>query len=180
MARHWTRAGLAAVMACCLAAPSSAARHASPVLDADTTRQLTVAANTLLQHRSEALVEKRGHRHPETPAEVLGVRISPRVARVQERAVHELENRNRAPVAGGPAYTGARTRLDARKAVRTGDRIALEAVEHTVVRYGSGKVTQSVRRRFEFKERGEQLVLVGERVLDPGTHPVNDPAPGSR
>jgi hypothetical protein len=180
MARHWTRAGLAAVLACCLLAPSSGART-SPVVEDYTTRQLTVAANTLLQRRSEALVQRRRHPHREVPTEVLGVTISPHVVRTQERAVRELENGSRAPVPGGPAYTGARTSLDARRAVRSGaGRITLEAVEHTVVRYGTGKVTQSVRRRFDFRTRGEQIILVGERVLDPAAHPVNDPVPAAR
>ncbi|MWA06612.1 hypothetical protein F8568_040950 [Actinomadura sp. LD22] len=185
MARHWTRAGLAAALACCLAAPSSAARSGPSVLDAVTTRQLTAAAGTLLQGRSEALVQRRARSHPDVPTEVLGVRISPRVARVQERAFRQLEHSNRAPVEGGPAYTGARTSLDARRALRAGDRITLDAVEHTVVRYGTGKsgtgrVTQSVPRRFDFRKRGDDIVLVGERVLDPNARPVNDPAPRSR
>ncbi|QKG25026.1 hypothetical protein [Actinomadura verrucosospora] len=184
MARHWTRIGLAAALACCLAAPSSAARRGPSVVDDATVLQLTAAAGTLVQGRSEALVQRRGRLHPDVPTEVLGVRISPRVARVQARAVHQLENVNRAPVEGGPAYTGARTSLDPRRAVRAGNRITLDAVEHTVVRYGGagrgGKVTQSVRRRFDFRARGEDIVLVGERVLDPGAQPVNDPAPRSR
>ncbi|MEU6749746.1 hypothetical protein ACQPZ8_44525 [Actinomadura nitritigenes] len=180
MARHWTRAGLAVALACCLAAPSSAVRSGPSAVDAVTTRQLTAAAGTLLQGRSEALVQRHARPHPEVPTEVLGVRISPRVARVQERAFRELENSNRAPVEGGPAYTGARTSLDARRAVRTGDRITLDAVEHTVVRYRTGKVTQSVPRRFDFRQRGDDIVLVGERVLDPKAQPVNDPAPRSR
>ncbi|WP_131739786.1 hypothetical protein [Actinomadura roseirufa] len=176
MVRQLTRAGLAvAAAACALLSASSAVRPPAPTLDADTTRQLTAAADTLLQRRSQALVQRR-HRDAGTPAEVLGVRISPRLATVQERAVRELETRNRAPVAGGPAYTGARTRLDGGRAVRSGDRITLEAVEHTEVRYDTGKVTQSVRRRFEFRTRGEQITLVGERVLDPAARPVNDPA----
>ncbi|TDD93720.1 hypothetical protein [Actinomadura rubrisoli] len=175
MVRQWTRAGLAVAVAGCTLLPSASAfRDAAPTLDADTTRQLTVAAGTLLDRRSQALVQQRhGDRRP--PAEILGVRISPRVAGVQERAVRELETRNRAPVEGGPAYTGARTRLDGGKAVRTGDRITLEAVEHTEVRYDSGKLTQSVRRRFEFRARGEEITLVGEHVLDPAARPVNDP-----
>jgi hypothetical protein len=180
MARRWTRAGLAAALACCLAAPSSAVRSGPSVLDAVTTRQLTAAAGTLLQGRSEALVQQRARHHPDVPTEILGVRISPRVARVQERAFHELEDSNRAPVDGGPAYTAARTSLDARRALRAGDRITLDAVEHTVVRYGTGKVTQSVPRRFDFRKRGDDIVLVGERVLDPNARPVNDPAPRSR
>lgn len=59
--------------------------------------------------------------------------------------------------------------------MREGDRITLEAVENTVVRYGSGEVTQSVRRRFVFRTRGQQITLVGERVLDPDARPLNDP-----
>ncbi|WP_030174753.1 hypothetical protein [Spirillospora albida] len=165
---------LAAVLAGCALPPSSSAVQASPVVDAATTRQLTIAANTLLQHRSQALVPQH-HRDRRAPTEILGVRIAPGVARVQERAVRELEHRNRAPVQGGPAYTGARTRLDARRATREGDRITLEAVEHTEVRYGTGKLTQQVRRRFDFSTRGEQITLIAEHVLDPGARPVNDP-----
>ncbi|MBT2210608.1 MULTISPECIES: hypothetical protein [Actinomadura] len=180
MARAWTRTGLSVVLAGCVLVPaSSAVREPSPRVDADTTRQLTAAARALLVRRSEALVQRR-HRDRRAPTEVLGVRISPGVARVQERAVRELENRNRAPVEGGPAYTGARTRLDGGEAIRTGDRITLEAVEHTEVRYDTGSLVQSVRRRFEFRTRGEQITLVGERVLDPAAHPVNDPEPPAR
>ncbi|QXJ22098.1 hypothetical protein AGRA3207_003044 [Actinomadura graeca] len=180
MVRQWTRAGLAIVLAGCALLPaSSAVPRIPPAVDAETTRQLTAAASTLLERRSQALVQQRHHdRRP--PAEVLGVRISPRVAHVQERAVRELETRNRAPVEGGPAYTGARTRLEAGKATRAGDRITLEAVEHTEVRYDTGKLTQSVRRRFEFRTRGEQITLIGERVLDPSARPVNDPDLPSR
>lgn len=174
MVRRWTRAGLAVALAGCALLPSSAVRPPSPTVDTETTRQLTVAAGTLLERRSQALVEQR-HRDRRPPEEILGVRISPRVASVQERAVRELETRTRAPVEGGPAYTGARTRLDEGTATRTGDRITLEAVEHTEVRYDSGKVTQSVRRRFEFETRGEEITLIGEHVLDPAAHPVNDP-----
>lgn len=175
MVRQWTRAGLAvAAMAACAVLPASSVVGApDPTVDADTTEQLTVAARTLLQHRSQALVQRRNH-EPGAPAEILGVRISPSLARIQERALRELENRNRAPVEGGPAYTGARTRLESGRAVRAGDRITLEATEHTEVRYRTGKVTQSVRRRFEFTTRDEQITLVGERVLDPSAHPVND------
>lgn len=180
MVRRWPRAGLTIALAGCLVAPSSAVRHESPVVDADVTRQLTIAAATLLERRTHALVQKHHRERRAAPSEVFGVRISPRLARSQERAVRELENRNRAPVAGGPAYTGSRTSLDGGRAVRTGNRITLEAVEHTEVRYGGGKVTQEVRRRFEFRMRGEQITLVGERVLDPGAHPVNDPVCGGR
>ncbi|GAA0596217.1 hypothetical protein [Actinomadura livida] len=175
MVRPWLRAGLAFTLSACLLAPSSADRRTDPDVDADVTRQLTIAAGTLLQHRSQALVQKHNRDHTSAPREVYGVRISPRLARSQERAVRELQNRNRAPVEGGPAYTGARTSLDGGHAVREGDRITLEAVENTVVRYGSGKVTQSVRRRFVFETEGQQITLVAERVLDPDARPVNDP-----
>ncbi|TDE30945.1 hypothetical protein [Actinomadura sp. 6K520] len=175
MVRPWLRAGLVFALAACLLAPSSAVRRVDPDVDADVTRQLTIAAGTLLRHRSQALVLKHHRDHAPAPREVYGVRISPRLARSQERAVRELQNRNRAPVEGGPAYTGARTSLDGGHAVRKGDRITLEAVENTVVRYGSGKVTQSVRRRFVFQTRGQQITLVAERVLDADARPVNDP-----
>ncbi|WP_141580967.1 hypothetical protein [Actinomadura sp. WMMA1423] len=175
MVRPWPRAGLAVVLAACLLAPSSGVRGETPVVEDYVTRQLTVAASTYLERRSEALVRGADRDRRTAPTEVLGVRISPSLVRTQEKAVQELETRNRAPVEGGPAYTGARTRLDGGRAVRTGDRITLEAVEHTEMRYGSGKVTQSVRRRFEFRATGEQITMVGERVLDPGAHPVNDP-----
>ncbi|MES9605948.1 MULTISPECIES: hypothetical protein [Actinomadura] len=178
MVRPWPRAGLAVVLAACLLAPSSGVRGPTPAVEDYLTRQLTVAANSYLERRSQALVQKDGRDRGAAPTEVLGVRISPSLVRSQENAVRELETRNRAPVEGGPAYTGARTRLDEGRAVRTGDRITLEAVEHTEMRYGlggRGKVTQSVRRRFEFRASGEQITMVGERVLDPGAHPVNDP-----
>ncbi|NDU73332.1 hypothetical protein GWI34_11890 [Actinomadura sp. DSM 109109] len=178
MVRPWPRAGLAAALAACLLAPSSGVRGEAPVVEDYVTQQLTVAANAYLERRSQALVQKGGRDGRDAPTEVLGVRISPSLVRSQERAVRELESRNRAPVEGGPAYTGARTRLDGGRAVRDGDRITLEAVEHTEMRYGSGgrgRVTQSVRRRFDFRATGEQITLVGERVLDPGAHPVNDP-----
>lgn len=175
MLRRWPLTGLTAVLAVCLVTPSSGVRRGSPVVDADVTRQLTIAASALVDRRSQALVQKHRHARGDVPSEVYGVRIAPGLARSQERAVRDLENRNRAPVEGGPAYTGARTSLDAGRAVRTGNRITLEAVEHTEVRYGSGRVTQSVRRRFEFRTSGDQIILVGERVLDPGAHPVNDP-----
>lgn len=180
MVRPWRRAGLAVVLAACLLAPSSTVRREDPAVDDYVTKQLTVAARTFLQSRSQALVQKGDRDRRATPTEVLGVRISPRLVRSQERAVRELETRNRAPVEGGPAYTGARTSLDGEHAFRTGDRITLEAVEHTEMRYGSGKVTQSVRRRFVFRARGEQIILVGEHVLDPGAHPVNDPVGDGR
>ena len=180
MMRPWPRVGLTAVLAACLLVPSSAVRWETPPVDDDVTRQLTIAANSLLQHRSQALVQKQHRDAADSPREVYGVRISARLARSQERAVRELENRNRAPIEGGPAYTGARTSLDGGHAVREGDRITLEAVENTVVRYGSGKVTQSVRRRFEFRARGEQITLIAERVLDPDARPVNDPVAPSR
>ncbi|GAA3981752.1 hypothetical protein GCM10023085_75100 [Actinomadura viridis] len=177
MLRHWTRLGLVLAMAGCAAPASSALGEGPPRVDAETERQLTVAARTLLQARSQALVQQNRHDHRRLPDEILGVAIAPGVARVQERAVRELETRNRAPVEGGPAYTGARTRLAGARAVRVGDRITLEAVEHTEVRYETGKVTQSVRRSFEFVTRGERITLTGERVMDPGAHPFNDPDP---
>jgi hypothetical protein len=180
MVRPWPRAGLAVVLAACLLAPSSTVRRDDPVVEDYVTEQLTVAASTYLQRRSQALVQKPDRGSRAAPTEVLGVRISPGLVRSQERAVRELETRNRAPVEGGPAYTGARTRLEGGHAFRTGDRITLEATEHTEMRYGSGKVTQSVRRRFVFRARGEQITLVGERVMDPGAHPVNDPVGDGR
>ncbi|NVI89444.1 hypothetical protein [Actinomadura sp. BRA 177] len=180
MVRPWPRAGLAVMLACCLAAPSSGVRRESPAVEDYVTEQLTVVASAFLERRSQALVPKHDRDRRDMPTEVLGVRISPKLARSQERAVRELETRNRAPVAGGPAYTGARTRLDPARAVRNGDRITLEAVEHTEVKYGGGKVVQSVRRRFVFRTRGEQITLVAERVLDPDAHPVNDPVTPDR
>lgn len=175
MIRHGSRVVLTAVLACLIAVPSSA-RPSRPSVDADTTRQLTVAAGALLDYRSQALVERRRQdRRP--PTEVLGVKIAPALAEDQERAVRELANRNRAPVPGGPAYVTAKTRLSAERAVRRGDHITLDVTEHTDLSYGDGRIEQSVRRRFEFVRRGEQLVLVGERVTDPGAHPVNDPDP---
>lgn len=179
MARRWPLAGLTVALAACLAAPSSAVRREVPAVDADITRQLTIAAGSLVERRSQALVQRRRHDR-RAPAEVYGVRIAPTLARSQERAVRELEGRGRAPVAGGPAYTGARTSLDGGRAVQKGNRITLEAVEHTEVRYGGGKVTQSVRRRFLFRLRGAEITLVGERVLTPGARPVNDPATPDR
>ncbi|TDD64299.1 hypothetical protein E1293_41660 [Actinomadura darangshiensis] len=178
MVRPWPRAGLALVLAACLLAPSSGMRRESPAVAGYVTEQLTVVAGTYLQHRSQALVQKGDRERRATPTEVQGVRISPTLVRSQERAVRELEIRNRAPVDGGPAYTGARTRLDGGRAFQTGDRITLEAVEHTEIRYGGGKVTQAVRRRFVFRTRGEQITMIAERVLDPDAHPVNDP-PGA-
>ncbi|MEV4674512.1 MULTISPECIES: hypothetical protein [Actinomadura] len=178
MVRPWRRAGLAVVLAACLVAPSSAVHREPPAVEDYVTEQLTVAARAFLARRSQALVHAQDRRA--MPVEVQGVRISPTLARAQERAVRELETRNRAPVAGGPAYTGARTRLDASRAVRDGNRITLEAVEHTEVKYGGGKFTQSVRRRFEFRTRGEQIIMVAERVLDPGARPVNDPVTPDR
>ncbi|GAA2624367.1 hypothetical protein SMC26_36675 [Actinomadura fulvescens] len=172
-----TRSGLAmaVVIAACVVLPSSAPAVNRPTVDYETKRQLTMAARSLLERRSEALVQQPRSRVRQSPSEVLGVRISPVVVRNQERALRELANRNRAPVEGGPAYTDARTRLNADRAVRTGDRITLEATEHTEVRYENGRLTQSVRRRFEFTTQGEQITLVAERVLDPSVHPVNDP-----
>ncbi|MFC4910596.1 hypothetical protein [Actinomadura gamaensis] len=177
MVRHWSRAVLVTALACCVVVPSSG-RPNRPSVDADTRRQLTVAASALLDFRSQALVERRRQdRRP--PTEVLGVKIAPDLAEDQQRAVRELANRNRAPVPGGPAYVAARTRLSADRAVRRGDHITLDVTEHTDLSYGGGRIEQSVRRRFEFVRKGEQLVLVGERVTDPGAHPVNDPDPPS-
>ncbi|WP_067490910.1 hypothetical protein [Actinomadura hibisca] len=172
MAQHRTLLGLAFALAGCVLLPSSAVPPGRPVVDAETTRQLTAAARALVQDRSQALVARRDRR---PPAEVLGVRISPRLAGVQERAVRELAGRNRAPVAGGPVFTGVRTTLAADRAVRRGDRITLEATEHTEARYDTGRFVQSVRRRFEFTTRDRRLTLVGEGVLDPAARPVNDP-----
>lgn len=175
MRYHRTLLGLAVTLAGCVVLPSAAAPPTRPAVSQETTRQLTVAARTLLEVRSQALVSRRRHNDPSQPTEVLGVRIAPDVARTQERAVRELESRNRAPVEGGPAFTGVQTSLAAKRAVRTGDLITLEAVEHTEVRYDTGKVTQSVRRGFEFTTKGEEIVLVRERVLDPEARPINDP-----
>ncbi|MBX6766005.1 MAG: hypothetical protein IRY90_02415, partial [Actinomadura rubrobrunea] len=105
------RLGLAAVaLAACATLSSSAVIDDSPTVDADTTRQLTIAARALLQYRSEALVQRPRSR--QAPTEVLGVRIAPHLARLQARAVRELQNRGRAPVEGGPPYTSARTTLE--------------------------------------------------------------------
>ena len=179
MVRHWTRLGLALAMAACALPSSSVLNSGALTVDEYTRRQLTAAAGTLVRYRSQALVHSNRERR-RIPHEVLGVVISPQLARVQESAVRELENRNRAPVAGGPAFTGARTRLDAARAVREGDRITLDAVEHTEVRYGSGKLVQSVRRRFEFTAVGDAITLTGERVVDPDARPINDPDPRDR
>ncbi|WP_019634995.1 hypothetical protein [Actinomadura atramentaria] len=166
---------VAVVLVGCAAVPSSALQR-RPHVDADTTRQLATVAGALLEQRSQALV-RPGPGEDDPPAEVLGVKISPLVARDQRHAVHELEHRNRAPVEGGPVYTRARTRLEAPRARRDGDRITLDATEHLEVRYANGRVVQSVRRRFEFRTDDEQIVLVGENVLDPRARPVNDAAP---
>ncbi|MFI0353762.1 hypothetical protein [Actinomadura sp. 9N407] len=177
MVRHWTRLGLVLAVAACLVPPSSALGRDLPTVDEDTKKQLTAAASTLVQNRSQALVQRSRERPESVPDEILGVVISPKVAKVQERAVRELENRNRAPIEGGPPYTGARTRLEPARAVRSGDHITLEAIEHTEVRYRTGKVIQSIRRRFDFTTQGERITLTGERVIDPKATPVNDPAP---
>jgi hypothetical protein len=140
MVRHWTRLGLALLaMAACAVPPSSAVGLGAPTVDEDTRRQLTVVASTLVEYRSQALVQKNRHDRRHVPTEILGVSISPRLARVQA-----------------------------------------DAVEHTEVRYETGKVTQSVRRRFEFTAAGETITLTGERVVDPGARPINDPDPRSR
>ncbi|MBO2452065.1 hypothetical protein J4573_33605 [Actinomadura barringtoniae] len=171
--------GLVAALAVCGAAlqASDVPSH-HPVMDSETTQQLTVAASSLVQQRSAALVQKERHDRS-SPREVLGVRFSPKLVQAQDRAVHELENRNRAPVEGGPALLGAHTRLESGRAVRKGDRITLEAIERTEVEYENGRLSQSVRRRFEFTTRDEQITLVGERVVDPSAHPLNDADPGS-
>ncbi|WP_157420309.1 hypothetical protein [Actinomadura kijaniata] len=170
-----TPLGMALVLAACVALPTAASPVTRSPVGPDTTVQLTAAARALVETRSRALVAPRRPAEQRPPVEVLGVRISPDLVRRQEHAVRELETRNRAPVAGGPAFTEARTRLAARRTVRVGDLITLEAVEHTEVRYDTGAVTQSVRRGFDFRERGEQFVLVRERVLDPAARPINDP-----
>ncbi|QFG21811.1 hypothetical protein [Actinomadura sp. WMMB 499] len=181
MVRLFARAVLAvALAAACLLLPSAEVRRGTPRMDHETTEQLTAVAKTLVQLRSQALVQTRDRERTGLPAEILGVRISPGVADGHARAVRELESRNRAPVEGGPAYTGAKTTLNGARAVRDGDVVTLEAVEHTVVRYDSGKVRQDVRRRFEFKDIDGRLTLIGERVLDPGAHPVNDPVRAAR
>jgi hypothetical protein len=174
MARHWIRLGL--VVAVALATPSAAARLDDPAqVDVTTKEQLTVAARVMLERRSEALVD----RARPLPAEVFGVRIAPQVASAQEDALRRLEGRNRAPVEGGPPFTSARTRLQPGRATRAGDRITLDATEYTEVRYqtpqGERAMRQRVRRRFEFTAGGGELVLVGERVVDPTASPINDP-----
>lgn len=182
MVLQWTRLGLAVgVLAACVAVPSSAALLASPrPVDDATTQQLTVAARTMLQRRTEALIQAGATaRARELPSEVLGVRISPRLVQAQTEALRDLEARNRAPVEGGPPFTAARTRLKAGRVTRNGDMITLDATEYTEVDYqtpaGRRAMTQSVRRRFEFAAQGGQLVLVGERVVDPAATPINDP-----
>jgi hypothetical protein len=170
------RPGLVLAVAACAGLIPATVPLAPPTVDAETERQLTVAASALVGLRSQALVQRdRTDRPPRLPTEVLGVTISPRLVRAQERALRELENLGRAPVEGGPAYTGARTRLEPDRAIRSGDRITLDAVEHTEIRYGTGKVTQSIRRRFEFTTEGERITLTDERVVDRDAHPVNDP-----
>ncbi|HEX2316028.1 MAG TPA: hypothetical protein VHJ17_19945 [Thermomonospora sp.] len=180
MVRRWSRrAGLAAlVLAGCVAVPASAVLPAGPAtVDEETKQQLTAAARAMLERRTEALVQ--ASRARPLPSEVLGVRISPRVAQAQREALRRLETRNRAPVAGGPPFTAARTRLQAATVIRDGDRITLEATEYTEVRYvtpaGGGAVTQQVRRRFEFATEDGRITLVGEWVVDPGASPINDP-----
>ncbi|SEG90663.1 hypothetical protein SAMN04489712_1272 [Thermomonospora echinospora] len=180
MVRRRTRlAGLAAVlMAGCALLPSSTARPGGPVsVDEETAQQLTAAARTMLERRTEALVQQSRTRS--LPAEVLGVRISPRLVREQQEALRRLETRNRAPVAGGPPFTAARTRLTVAAAVRDGDRIILDATEYTEMEYatpaGERAMTQQVRRRFEFSAEGGRFVLVDEHVVDPDASPINDP-----
>ncbi|MEW2356906.1 hypothetical protein [Spirillospora sp. NPDC029432] len=174
MVRHWTRLGLVLALAVCVVPPSSALGRDTTPVGHETREQLTAAAGTLVRLRSQALVQPARHGGESLPDEIMGVLIAPDVVRAQARTLRELENRNRAPVQGGPAYTGARTRLDAASATRAGDHITLEAVEHTEVRYGTGKMTQSVRRRFEFITRNERITLTGESVVDPEAQPIND------
>jgi hypothetical protein len=171
------RMGLVLALAACAGLSPSTVPLRTPTVDPETERQLTLAASALVGQRSLALVRQGRDDRRAVPAEVLGVTISPRLARAQERAVRELENRNRAPVEGGPAYTGAHTHLEPSQAVRNGDRITLDAVEHTEVRYDNGKVTQSIRRRFEFTTKGERITLMGEQLVDRDAHPFNDPDP---
>ncbi|GAA2451529.1 hypothetical protein GCM10010191_82050 [Actinomadura vinacea] len=180
MGRRWRYLGLALATAFCVVPPSSTIGIDRPTVDSETREQLTVAASSLVQFRSRALVRKVSHDPERVPTEVMGVAIAPRLARVQERAVRDLENRNRAPVEGGPAYTGARTRLADARAVRAGDHITLDAVEKTEIRHEAGKLVQSVRRRFDFVASGDRIILTGERVLDAEAQPVNDPDPRSR
>ncbi|REE98298.1 hypothetical protein [Thermomonospora umbrina] len=178
--RRSRRAGLAVVMlAGCVVVPSSHVLPTGPAgVDEETTQQLTAAARTMLERRTQALVQASSRARP-LPAEVLGVRISPRLARAQQEALRRLETRNRAPVAGGPPFTAAHTRLKGATVTRDGDRFTLDATEYTEVRYatpgGGGAVTQRVRRRFEFATENGRLTLVGEWVIDPDASPINDP-----
>jgi hypothetical protein len=174
---HVKRLGLVLALAACAGLIPSTVPPDPPTVGAETERQLTVAASTLVGLRSQALVQRdRTDRAPRLPAEVLGVTISPRLVRSQERALRELENLGRAPVEGGPAFTGARTRLEPDRAIRLGDRITLDAVEHTEFRYAAGgKVTQSIRRRFQFTTKDERITLTDESVVDRDAHPINDP-----
>lgn len=179
MVRHrGHRAALAVLLAGCVIVPSSAVRHDGPPgVDRETERQLTVAARTMLEHRTEALVQRVRARS--LPVEVLGVRISPQLVRAQQEALRRLEIRNRAPVPGGPPFTDAETRLTDASVVRRGDRITLDATEYTEVHYvtpqGRRAMTQRVRRRFEFTVGPDRITLVGERLIDPDAAPINDP-----
>ncbi|WP_175596075.1 hypothetical protein [Thermomonospora catenispora] len=179
MVRHrGHRAALAVLLAGCVILPSSTVRHDGPArVDQETERQLTVAARTMLEHRTEALVQRVRARS--LPSEVLGVRIAPQVVRAQQEALRRLETRNRAPVPGGPPFTDAETRLTDASVVRRGDRITLDATEYTKIHYltpqGRRAVTQRVRRRFEFTVGPDRITLVGERLIDPDATPINDP-----
>ncbi|ACY99701.1 MULTISPECIES: hypothetical protein [Thermomonospora] len=166
------------LLAACLLTHSSAAGPAGPVtVDEETKQQLTAAARTMLERRTEALVQ-RSRTRP-LPSEVLGVRIAPELARRQQEALRRLKTRNRAPLPGGPPFTAARTRLEEATVVHEGDRITLEATEYTEVEYatpaGERAMTQRVRRRFEFATEGGRITLVGEQVVDPDADPINDP-----
>lgn len=162
---------------------SSAPSATGSFVDESTKEQLAKTARTVLEHRSQALVERS--RPGPLPEEIFGVRISPGLASAQQQAVRELEARNRAPVAGGPAFTTARTRLKAVKAVRARDRITLDATEYTEVEYeptGDGRppvLVQAVRRRFEFKAEGKRLTLLAESRVGVTETPINDPVPTS-
>ncbi|RAY12179.1 hypothetical protein DPM19_26005 [Actinomadura craniellae] len=179
MARRPTRLFLAAALiAGCAALPSSSARTVPEPVDESTREQLATAARTVLQKRNDALVHRVKSRS--VPAEVAGVRLAPELVRRQRRAVRELETHNRAPVPGGPPYIAVRTRLGIDQVIRAGDRIVLDATEFTEARYespgGRRAVTQRVRRRFEFRARGERLTLLREHLLDSGARPFNDPS----
>lgn len=177
MVLHWTRLSLAVIVTAIAVPASGLLASGPPPVDEATTQQLTVAARTMLQRRSDALIQQI--RVSPMPSEVLGVRFSPQMAQNQEEALRKLETSNRAPVEGGPPYTAARTRLKAARVTRVGDRLTLDATEYTEVDYqtpaGRQAVNQVIRRRFEFATQAGQFVLVGERVVDPAASPINDP-----